>query len=58
MTNMESERKFFWTAYQESLMENGEPFTLKLFRDSDGKFRHYAHVNAGRFPANRCICIE
>ena len=58
MTNAQTERKFFWNAYQETLMENGEPFSLKFFYDSNGAFRHYAHVNASRFPANRCICIE
>ena len=58
MTNTQTERKFFWNAYQETLMENGEPFSLKFFYDSNGAFRHYAHVNASRFPANRCICIE
>ncbi len=58
MTNTQTERKFFWKAYQEALMENGEPFSLKFFHDSDGAFRHYAHVNASRFPTNRCICIE
>ena len=39
-------------------MENGEPFSLKFFYDANGAFRHYAHVNASRFPVNRCICIE
>lgn len=58
MTNAQTERKFFWDTYQETLMENGEPFALKCFSDSNGAFRHYAHVNAQRFPANRCICIE
>ena len=50
--------KIFWDTYQETLMENGEPFALKCFSDSNGAFRHYAQVNAQRFPANRCICIE
>lgn len=58
MTNTQTERKYFWSTYNEALMENGEPFSLKLFYDSNGKFRHYAHVNAGRFPAKRYICIE
>ena len=58
MSNIQTERKYFWSAYQEALMENGEPFSLKFFYDTDGKPRHYAHVNAGRFPTNRCICIE
>ncbi len=58
MTNTQTERKFFWTKYRETLMENGEPFSLKYFYDANGALRHYAHVNAQRFPANRCICIE
>lgn len=58
MPNTQTERKYFWNAYQETLMENGEPFSLKYFYDSNGAYRHYAHVNAQRFPANRCICIE
>lgn len=58
MTNAQAERKYFWHTYQETLMENGEPFSLKFFYDSQGIFRHYAHVNASRFPTNRCICIE
>lgn len=58
MSNAQTERKYFWNVYQEALMENGEPFSLKYFYDSNGAYRHYAHVNAQRFPANRCICIE
>ncbi len=58
MTNAQTERKFFWNKYQETLMENGEPFSIKINCDRDGTLRHYAYVNARQFPANRCICIE
>lgn len=58
MTNAQTERQYFWSKYQEILMENGEPFSLKINRDRDGSLRHYAYVNAERFPTNRCICIE
>lgn len=58
MTNTQAERKYFWNAYHETLLENGEPFSLKFFYDTDGQFRHYAHVDMDRSSANRCICIE
>ena len=58
MSNTQMERKFFWNRYQETLMQNGEPFSLKLNCDRDGTLRHYAYVNARHFTANRCVCIE
>lgn len=56
MTNAESERKYFWDTYQEILMENGEPFTLHLYRNADGTFRHYAQLN--NYSLNRSVSID
>lgn len=56
MSNTQMERKFFWNRYQETLMENGEPFSLHLNYYPDGTLRYYAQLNS--MPSNRCISID
>lgn len=45
MTNAQMEREYFWKNYQKILDELGNPFKLRVIRDSDGVPRHYAILN-------------
>ena len=46
-TNAQNERRYFWNLFQNYLIENGNPFELSMKQDSNGQYRHYAHVCNG-----------
>ena len=56
MTNVETERKYFWDTYREILTENGEPFSLQLNYNTDGTLRHYAQLN--NYSLDRSLLID
>ena len=55
---MEVEREYFWNTYKQILIENGEPFSLKLYYNMDGTLRYYARLKRKGFSADRYINIE
>ena len=53
----QKEKKFFWTLFEEILIENGEPFKI-CYQKSNGEITSYANVNKKKVPNNTTLDIS
>lgn len=53
----QSEKKFFWTLFEEILIENGEPFKI-CYQKSNGEITSYANVNKKQVPNNTTLDLS